>query len=567
MVRTKKLFLTTRAVFKNIREQGGVYVDKTKQIYDCIGKDTYFFLARPRRFGKSTLCRTLQELFLGNRKLFKGLWIDKSDWGWEKHPVIYLDMTDAAGERNTIEAFDAAIHEMLGDIAQDYGVKVASKKTVNAHFKGLIKSLHKKFNIGVVVIIDEYDKPILDLAATGAEYKWMHSAISDLYAVLKPAEEQLRFVFMTGVFKFTQTSVFSKLNNLNDLTFNFRAGDLVGYTQEELESNFSDEINLLAAKVRVDYAGMCKLLKAEYNGYHFGVDVSAATLAPAVYNPFAINHTFAENQMVRRWFASGSPRLLIEKIKEGKFEQIRPSGLMVDFDELNTSCNPDAITGLSLLYYAGYATIAEYIEGDDTVRLGYPNTEVAVATANQLVALFVTPGDAAIQRLAKQLGQAFKNNELDQVHDLFEQVFAHLTYQIFVSHEKYFQSMIMLVLIMGKLRVEAEVPTEQGRADLVVYVADRIFVIETKFNVTAEAGLDQIKNNRYMTKFKTMGLPVEAVGINIAYKKGLAKSTARAKDGAKKSTKKVVAKAPIITVAWVTVFKPVRKRVPAKKAR
>lgn len=244
---TKKLFLTSMAVFKNIREQGGVYVDKTKQMYDCITEDRFYFFARPRRFGKSLLCRTMEELFKGNRKLFKGLWIDKSDWKWEQHPVIYLDMTLAAGRNRAVEGFWDAIHGMLQDIAHDYGIKVTRSKVPADHFKALIRALNIKFSKGVVVIIDEYDKPILDHISAGHPYQEMHRDISDLYAVLKSSEKYLRLAFLTGVFKFTQTSIFSNLNNLNDLTFAPRASELVGYTQEELESNFGEEIDLLAA--------------------------------------------------------------------------------------------------------------------------------------------------------------------------------------------------------------------------------------------------------------------------------------------------------------------------------
>lgn len=519
ILKTKKLFLTSRASFKDIREQGAVYVDKTKQIYDCIGKDVYYFLARPRRFGKSILCRTLEQLFLGNRPLFKGLWIDKSDWLWKKHPVIYLDMSKVAGGETTTKEFRKVICKRFQKIAHEYDVTIDPTDTPQEQLSDLIEFVSAKYNLGAVVIIDEYDKPILDLIAAGKPYKAMHNLLSTLYAQLKPAEEYLRFVFITGVFKFTQTSIFSKLNNLNDLTFAHQAGDLVGYTQEELEHNFSEEIDLLAAKESLDKAAMLEKLRAEYNGYCFGIDVSSEKLSPSVYNPYAINHTFFANQMVQKWFASGSPSFLIQKIKEGNFEVIDPNGCLVNFGDLATSCDPSAVNALSLLYYTGYATLAEYTKGIDEVRLVYPNEEVARATASHLVALFQNTTSSTLLRIAWNIGEAFRNNKLALVEDLLEQAFAQLTYQIFVSKEKYFQSMIMLILMMGKLRVEAEVATSLGRADLIVYLANRIFIIETKFNKPAKNGLDQIKDRSYMNKFLVAQLPIEAVGISVNLKK------------------------------------------------
>ena len=547
IAKTKKKFLTDQAVFKEVRLQGGVYVDKTKHIYDCVSTGKYFFLARPRRFGKSTLCRTMEELFLGNRKLFKGLWIDKSDWEWKKHPVIYLDMTRASGRNSTIEVFRDSMHRIIQNIAHEYGVKIPAPVSVAAHFDSLISALYTKFNEGVVVIIDEYDKPILDLISSSEPYKQMHRELSDLYAVLKPAERYLRLAFLTGVFKFTQTSIFSNLNNLKDLTFDPKAGDLVGYTQEELEGNFSEEIDLLSEQLGESKLKTIARLRQEYNGYRFGISIATGKLSTAVYNPFAINHTFAANDLLQRWFESGSPSLLIQKIKEGKFELIKPGGFRVNFSQIATSCNPDAIIALPLLYYAGYATIVEYFKDDDAVQLDYPNAEVARATADQLVRLFAPIDDSLIAQIASELGKAFRNNNLGQVEELFEMAFAQLTYQIFVSREKYFQSMIMLILIMGRLKVEAEVSMALQRADLIVYTPERIFIIETKFNESASKGLQQIKERRYMIKFKALGLPIEGLGININLKKP---QTKRKK---------------LVTVAWETIFKPVRKKSSPRK--
>jgi hypothetical protein len=513
----KKIISTTRSNFADLRTEGLLYIDKTQQIYDCLlGVDKYFFLARPRRFGKSLLCTTLQELFLGNRDLFKELWIDQSDWKWEKHPVVRLDMTLVAGSSNTAEKIEAALLRMLQKTARDHEIALPIVESSAAAFEVLLTMLSEKTGKGVVVIIDEYDKPILDLVDEPEIRKKIHAILRDFYAPLKPLESMLRFVFITGVYKFTQTSIFSNLNNLNDLTFSQKAGALIGYTEKEMRHYFDEEIDQLAKIFNIGSVDMLERLRVEYNGYRFGVNVNTGQLSESVYNSFAMNHVFAKLELVRKWFASGSPSFLIKKIQAGSFQAIEPQGMHVPFGNLENSCSPDAITATSLFYYAGYATMQEFEPNRRMVRLGYPNLEVSQETATQLMALFMSGSPSLLYELTFKIADALRNHQFDELKELLNQALAQITYQVLAQVEAFFQLAIMLILQMGRLPAEAEIPTNDGRMDIVCELSDQIIIVEVKFNEPAKVGLKQIIDKDYAKKFRALGRPMIAVGVSIA---------------------------------------------------
>ncbi len=513
----KRQIATTLANFADIRRLGGVYVDKTKQIYDCmLGIDKYYFLARPRRFGKSLLCATLHELFLGNKDLFKGLWIEQSDWAWETHPVIHLDMTFAAGEDNTIKKMDESLRNQLGDKIKQYDVQVDMSQEVSNIFSRLVIALYEKTGKGVVIIIDEYDKPILDLVNKPEQRMVIHEALRSFYAPLKPLEKYVRTVFLTGVYKFTQTSIFSNLNNLLDLTFSRKAGTLVGYTQAEVTTYFSEEIDALALELGCNKEQMLERLRLQYNGYRFGVNVNTGQLSESVYNSYALNNVFAALEMTEKWFTSGSPSFLIKKIQSGNFEAISPGGLHTSFSALQNSCSPNDISATSLLYYAGYATLQAYNPlPPKTAHIGYPNLEVSEAIANELLALFRRGEPSLLIRIAFEITECLKKHQITQLKELFNQALAQITYQIIIQKEHYFQTVILLILQMGRLQAEAEVPTNNGRMDIVITLPDEIIIVELKFNEPAADGLQQIFDKDYAKKFRAQGKRIIPIGLSV----------------------------------------------------
>ncbi len=509
---------TTRAEFPSIRKTNSVYVDKTKQIYDCmLGPEPYYFLARPRRFGKSLLCTTLREIFLGNKDLFKGLWIEQSDWAWEIHPVIHLDMTFAAGEDNTIKKMEESIRMSLDEHARKYGLLFSPAESIGTDFRNLVTQLSEKTGKGVVIIIDEYDKPILDLVNKPEQRMVIHEALRSFYAPLKPLEKYVRTVFLTGVYKFTQTSIFSNLNNLLDLTFSRKAGTLVGYTQAEVTTYFSEEIDALALELGCNKEQMLERLRLQYNGYRFGVNVNTGQLSESVYNSYALNNVFAALEMTEKWFTSGSPSFLIKKIQSGNFEAISPGGLHTSFSALQNSCSPNDISATSLLYYAGYATLQAYNPlPPKTAHIGYPNLEVSEAIANELLALFRRGEPSLLIRIAFEITECLKKHQITQLKELFNQALAQITYQIIIQKEHYFQTVILLILQMGRLQAEAEVPTNNGRMDIVITLPDEIIIVELKFNEPAVDGLQQIIDKDYAKKFRAQGKRLTAVGLSVA---------------------------------------------------
>ncbi len=381
-----RLIISDRSDFKYIRQSNAVYVDKTKQIYDCMVHKTYSFLSRPRRFGKSLLCSTLKELFLANRELFKGLWIDNSDWEWKKHPVIHLDMTSASGKGKEIKDIERALFLQLEDVAEEFGIHIKEEDRVETCFSEILKALCAKTGVGVVVIIDEYDKPMLDALGYPEHMKDNQALLQRFYAQLKNSSEYLRFVFLTGVYKFAQTSVFSGLNNIQDLTFDIKAGDLCGYTQEEMETNFGPEIDALMTKASWSRAELLIQLKENYNGYIFGYDAITGELSKSVYNSFAINTVFSSNEIVQNgWFRTGSPSFLIKQLELREFEPIQTEKLTIDPSILINSCRPESLTIETLLYFAGYVTIKEYVKEDRNLVLHLPNQEVSSALAKEIM--------------------------------------------------------------------------------------------------------------------------------------------------------------------------------------
>jgi hypothetical protein len=509
--------------FKTIRHHGGVYVDKTKHIYDIFGKGTYFFLARPRRFGKSLLCSTLAELFSGNRELFKGLWIDQRSWEWAKHPVIRLDMSSAAGKTSTVADVRTKIVNLLQSNATALGLKHIDLAVPSTMFNQLIARAKELYGQNVVVIIDEYDKPLLDVIDDPERRKEMHKELSDLYSQLKPAEENLRCVLITGVFKFTQTSIFSGLNNLNDITFDPNAAAVVGYTEEEVRHFFAEHLAALAGVHGTSVDEMMKQLRYMYNGYNFGVNIANHQVGEAVFNSFAINYVFAKQQLLDVWFESGTPTALVKKLVAEELQSLMPSQLRVGFKRLKQSCYPDdLLTGL-LLYYAGYLTIKS--SGGTVLNailtLDFPNATVATAFSDALLPVITQLQDAAVSRLVVALQNALCGEQLDQLQQLLNDALANVSYTLLPkaderpARENMYQVIFTILFTACGVRVTTEEHTNRGRIDMVLEIEDIVYVLELKMDQPAAVAMTQIKEKEYPAKFRHTGKKLYAVGIAI----------------------------------------------------
>jgi len=364
------------STFSTMMTNNYVYVDKTKYIYDLFsGGLRLYFLARPRRFGKSLLISTLKELFLGNRELFKGLWIYSSDYQWIKYPIIHLDFANI--RHDTMENFEAALSWRLQEIAQEYAIDISNAPTSYAQLSHLIKQLAQANK--VVILIDEYDKPILDHISDLEKADQIKKLVAGMYDVIKSMDAHIRAIFVTGVTKFAKTSIFSGMNNLNDISFSSQSAQLLGYTQEELVHYFGDHIDAVAHNEHVERDEILDVMKTWYNGYRF------SELPIKVYNPFSTMSYLSRQELANYWFKSGTPTFLIHLIKKQYNDLQEILTAAIKSDNLDTF-EISNIPLIPLLFQTGYLTIDDYNSKNDRITLKYPNYEVEESFTKHIVA-------------------------------------------------------------------------------------------------------------------------------------------------------------------------------------
>ena len=486
--------------FARLRNEDYLYVDKTKLLYQLATEGVYYFLSRPRRFGKSLLVSTLSELFQGRRELFRGLWIE-DHWDWQQtHPIIHLSLNSLGYKEVGLEK---ALTLRLNKIAAQYGLTLQSEANA-LRLQELIERLHASFG-QAVVLIDEYDKPILDYLDDLPRAQAHRELLKSFFSVLKDADPHLRFVLLTGVSKFSRVSIFSELNNLTDLTIYSDYATLLGYTQEELEHYFADRIDQLAP----DFGGRQTLLaqiKQWYNGYSWDT-------RHYVYNPYSVLSFFAKKEFANFWFETGTPTFLVKLLKRERrydFEQVLASAAALGSFEL------DRLHPITLLFQTGYLTIQSKDE-DLAYTLAYPNKEVRHSLLQHLLGEYVeeTPSDTYIQ--AKQMKDALKKEDLEAFVDGLNSLFASIPYQIFIADkEAYYHSVTFLALSLVGSFIQVEVSQAKGRPDAVVHLEQVIYVLEFKLDESAEAALAQIQEKGYAQPYLTQGKTVRAVGFNFS---------------------------------------------------
>ncbi|MFN8578237.1 MAG: AAA family ATPase [Candidatus Sericytochromatia bacterium] len=490
--------------FRDIIEKENLYIDKTKDIYKLIQTtNKYFFLSRPRRFGKSLLISTLEEIFLGNQELFKGLYIyDKIEW--KKYPVIRIDFNALTYTEGT-EGFKRTLTFKLKSICKNYNLNIESDD-YKVIFENLIIELSK---IGkVVILIDEYDKPIVEVIEDKQLTINNRTILKSFYETIKSCDEYIKFCFLTGVSKFSKISVFSSLNNLIDLTLDPRFPIITGITEEELYKDFDEHIKSLAMKLNNTEEETKHILKNWYNGYSWnGKDF--------VYNPYSILKVLTIQQINNYWFESGTPTLLIKLIKE---KQINVETLknFVASKSLLDSFEIDDIRVESLLFQTGYLTIKEIKNPDSPYRkyiLDYPNMEVEDSLLTSiLVGISSYRND---QIVIDDLTEKIQENDLSGFFDIFKyRVFAEIPNEIFMSDkEKYYHTIIYLVLTLIGVRINVEISTNIGRIDTVIETDDHIYIFEFKMKSTKKA-IKQIEEKRYYEKYVLKNKPIYLVGVS-----------------------------------------------------
>ncbi len=497
--------------FQKLREGGFVYIDKTQHIYTLTQQAGYYFLSRPRRFGKSLLISTLQALYEGREDLFTGLWIaDK--WDFTKtNPVItvYFNALQLRGNN-----LDYVLQQSIQNQATELGIVLDEEQYREANnksgflFQELIRKLHAKTGRKVVVLIDEYDKPIVDFLEELPTAEAHRDILKSFYGILKPADEHLELVLLTGVSKFSKVSVFSDLNNLRDITLNPTFADLVGISQTELETNFTDEIQELAEEKNITQPMFLSQIKRWYNGYSWEG-------TKRVYNPFSLLNFFADRGNFQNyWFSTGTPTWLVKLAKDAFLYDF--SDLAVDEGGLN-AFDISNLQPIPLLFQTGYLTIESYSPTDYLYTLNYPNEEVRLSLTQYLLRAFRHNDAESPLPMVVKLRNALQTNDIDTAIDVINTVFASLPYDLWqTENERFYHALIHLTFVLLGVYVQSEVHTARGRCDALVQTADYVYAFEFKLDKSSQEALTQIETQGYLLPYAQSGKTRVGVGINFS---------------------------------------------------
>ena len=511
----KKLPIGIQTFSKLIKDDC-LYVDKTRNIADLMQAGDYLFLSRPRRFGKSLLVSTLLEIFAGNKALFQWLYIyDKIEW--QPHPVIVIDFNGISF--NDEEVFKASLSSFLDNVADEYEI-VLLKTFVKDKFAELIKKIAEKTHQKVVILIDEYDKPIVNYIDDIEKAAKNREILRDFFGVLKYSDAFIRFVFLTGVSKFARVSIFSDLNNLRDITLSPQFATLLGYTQNELESYFDQHIQNLCFALGIKKAQLLAKIKTWYDGYSWDAKHQ-------VYNPYSILNLFTEQQFDNYWFASGTPTFLMKLIKNTAYDATVLENKKVS-KIVFESYNLENLNIFALLFQTGYLTISQIDKKGRTPQyiLNYPNVEVKEAFITYLFANFTKNGLEAIQPAAEDLRTYLQTDNLDGFMNLIKALFAKIPYPLHIEQEAYYHSLFYMIAILMGVEIDLEVLTDKGRVDGVLTLEDKIYLMEfkygkagTKIDTLTKQAIKQIRTKNSGERFLNESRPRLLLGIGFVEKK------------------------------------------------
>ena len=507
--------------FEVLRSNQCVYVDKTRYVYQLISQSRVYFLSRPRRFGKSLLLSTLDAYFSGKQELFKGLYLEQAELefaarekreAWQQYPVLYLDLN--AERYAQPHDLENALNTHLVRWEQRYG-KEASEATFSSRFMGVIRRAHEKTDRQVVVLIDEYDKPLLDTLDKSELNGTYRDILRAFFSVIKSSDRYLRFAFLTGVTRFSKVSVFSGLNNLRDISLLSDFAGICGITEQELEANFAPEIEALGNELGETRDATLAILKKRYDGYLF------ARKGENVYNPFSLLNVFASRELSDYWYATGTPTFLVEYLKAAHYNIPDLEG-NVRLDESDLEANrTDSRNPLPILFQAGYLTIKEYQAMFNVYRLGFPNDEVRYGFMKNLLDGFA-PTLYGAGVAASDFARDMLEGKVDEFMTRMRSILSGIPYSTVSSEEMvalrerdYQVSVYLIFSLMGQF-VQTEVHNSVGRADCVVHTRDVIYVFEFKLwsKGTPQEALAQIKANGYDTPFRASGKRVVLIGVS-----------------------------------------------------
>ena len=495
--------------FEAVRKANYLYVDKTKHLERLVTTNKYYFLSRPRRFGKSLFLSTLKAYFLGKKELFKGLYIEKVEKQWTEYPVLYLDMN--SGIYDSEERLLNSLNYHLSEWEKEYSIQT---KFVNPEdrFSNIIKTAVKQTGKQVVVLVDEYDKPLLQTIDNEELHDKFKGILKGVYSVLKGCDEYIRFGMLTGVTKFSKISLFSDLNNLMDISLDENYTDICGITEEEIKTNFKEHLQAFADKENTTKEDILLQLKAMYDGYHFSENTSVD-----IYNPFSLLNSLTERKFRNYWFQTGTPTFLIKLLQENDYD-------LKDFSDSNISAFTEDLSSketmhnepVALFYQAGYLTIKDYDEELQSYTLGYPNKEVEQSFLKFLLPKYMNNNDSRSPIYVLNLYKNLRDGKIEEFLESLKVFFSSTPYDLIKDTENHYQTIVFIICKLLGYYSEAEYKIVNGRIDMVIKTKDYIYVFEFKFDKSAKETLEQIDSKDYPLAFQQDERKLYKVGVNFS---------------------------------------------------
>ena len=509
--------------FKSIIEGGYVYVDKTAFIYKLAKEGKVYFLSRPRRFGKSLLISTLEYYFKGEKKLFNGLAIDKLEKDWEKYPIFHIDFN--SNNFSIGDTLEKLLDGLIEDWEKQYNLKGNTHYSVGERFNRLLAHVHEQTNKRCVVLIDEYDKPLLDVLDTGYYTKtpngdnilieeYNRNILKGFYSTFKAADAHLQFVMLTGVTKFSQVSVFSGFNQPSDISMNTHYEEICGITKNELECVFHEQMDEMAKKFKISNEEMRNMLKLHYDGYHFSEGMTD------IYNPFSVLNAFNSGTIRDYWFASGTPTYLIRLLNHTKENLDELTGKYYDTSEF-VDYKADVERPLPMIYQSGYLTIKDYDPLTGTYLLDLPNNEVKRGFATAIANNYLQPSTPTLSVMA-QLVRSLAYDDMEALKKQLTAFFARIPYSMRrkeneQERERYFHYTFYLIFrIISTYLVLTELQQSEGRADCIIETSNNIYIIEFKLDGTAEEALKQIEDKGYYRPYINDSRTIRKIGVSFS---------------------------------------------------
>ena len=480
--------------FEKIRTGGYLYIDKTEHVYRLASEGSYYFLSRPRRFGKSLLLSTIKALFLGKRELFKGLAIDqKEDWDWAVHPVLHLDLN--TNKYDKAEVLERKLDESLNEWEALYDC-ARPDLPLGMRFEKVIKAAYEKTGQRVVILVDEYDKPLLQAIGNKELQDEYRGTLKGFYGALKSMDGCIKFAMLTGVTKFGKVSVFSDLNNLMDISMLNKYHNICGITEEELLSTFDDNINELAENNGMEREECIDKLRRMYDGYHFN-----HLSKEGIYNPFSVLNTFNSLEFGSYWFETGTPTYLVELLRRHYYNLEEMATSDVTSDVIN-SIDAESTNPIPVIYQSGYLTIKGYDKEFQMYRLGFPNQEVEEGFIKYLAPFYLDNREERSVFDIRSFTSDVREGKVEQFLSRMKSLFASAPYDsVKGDKENHFQNMMWVVFKMMGFYSQTEYHTSDGRIDLLVETPQYRYIMEFKLNGTAEEALQQIKDKNYQLQF------------------------------------------------------------------